>query len=97
MQRRAVPSEVSVMLTEAELQFHEAMLDIYRRAKAEADYNATRGYTALWERKRLGLTVEAPILQPAWQVLFSDAERSIAVNRLREYGYSASLPDVPSA
>ena len=29
------------MPTEAESQFNEAMLNIYRRAKAEAGYNAT--------------------------------------------------------
>ena len=110
------------MPTEAESQFNEAMLNIYRRAKTEASYNATRflsmvvehgglktaryllhaatvseGYTALWERKRLDLTVEAMILQPAWQALCSDVERRIAVNRLREYGYSGSLPDVAPA
>ena len=110
------------MPTEAESQFNEAMLNIYRRAKAEAGYNATRflsmvvehggletaryllhaatvseGYTALWERKRLDLTVEAMILQPEWQALFSDTERRIAVNCLREYGYSGSLPDVAQA
>ena len=79
------------MPTEAESQFNEAMLNIYRRAKAEAGYNATRflsmvvehggletaryllhagtvseGYTALWERKRLDLTVEAMVLRPEW-------------------------------
>lgn len=110
------------MLTDAENQFNEAMLDIYRRAKAEAGYNATRflsmvverggletaryllhaatvseGYTALWERKRLDLTVEAMVLRPEWQGLFSDVELRIAVSRLREYGYSGSLPDVDSA
>jgi len=67
-----------------ENEFHEAMLDIYRKAKSEAKYNAQRflqmvvdhggieaakmlinsetvseGYTALWERGRLDLTVEA--------------------------------------
>src|SRR5436190_24360490 len=110
------------MPLEPEHQFNEAMLEIYRRAKAEASYNATRflsmvverggletaryllhaatvseGYTALWERKRLDLTVEAMILRPEWQALFSDVERRIAVNRLREYGYSGSLPDVAPA
>jgi len=105
-----------------ERQFNEAMVDIYRRAKAEAGYNATRflsmvverggletaryllhaatvseGYTALWERKRLDLTVEAMILRPEWQALFADVERRIAVNRLREYGYSGSLPDIAPA
>jgi hypothetical protein len=110
------------MPTDAERSFHEAMLGIYRRAKAEAGYNATRflgmvverggletaryllhaptvseGYAALWERKRLDLTVEAIILQPEWQDLFSDDERRIAVNRLREYGYSGPFPDVAPA
>jgi hypothetical protein len=100
------------MLTELQSGFNEAMLNIYRRAKSEAGYNATRflgmvverggletaryllhaptvseGYTALWERQRLDLTVEAMILRPEWQGLFSDSERRIAVERLRDYGY----------
>ena len=50
------------------------------------------GYTALWERNRLDLTVEAMILRPEWHGLFSDVDRQIAVKRLREYGYSGSLP-----
>jgi hypothetical protein len=110
------------MLTDSERQFHEAMLVIYRRAKAEAGYNAARflgmvverggletaryllnaatiseGYAALWERKRLDLTVEAMILQPEWHGLFSDGERRTAMSRLREYGYSVPLPDLPPA
>jgi len=110
------------MPTEAERHFHEAMLDIYRRAKAGAGFNATRHvgmvverggletaryllhattvserYAAWWERKRLDLTIEAMTLQPEWQALFSDVEPRIAVNRLREYGYSGSLPDVAPA
>ncbi len=89
------------------------MLDVYRRAKAEAGYNATRflrmvtemggyetartlihapavseGYTALWERERLDLTVEAVILQSEWRDLFSELEREIARRRLAEYGYN---------
>jgi hypothetical protein len=100
------------MPTDLEKQFNEAMLDVYRRAKAEAGYNATRflgmvtemggyetartlihaptvseGYTALWERGRLDLTVEAVILQSKWRDLFSELERDIARRRLAEYGY----------
>jgi hypothetical protein len=45
------------------------------------------GYTALWERKRLDLTVEALVLQAKWNPLFSDQERGIARKRLEEYGY----------
>jgi hypothetical protein len=105
------------MPSELEAQFHEAMLNIYRRAKAEAHYTATRflgmvvdtgglataryllhaekvsdGYTALWERGRLDLTVEAMILDDTWRPLFADEERAIAVARLRQYGYSGPLP-----
>lgn len=95
-----------------ELEFDMAMMEIYKRAKAEAGYNATRylqmlqesrglvtartllsvsnvsdGYTALWERKRLDLTVEALILQSKWHLLFSDQERGIAHKRLEDYDY----------
>ncbi len=45
------------------------------------------GYTALWERRRLDLTVEALILQKKWYPLFSDQERDIARKRLEEYKY----------
>lgn len=92
--------------------FDEAMLEVYRRARSEAGYNASRflgmlndmgglrtarallhapavsdGYTALWERQRLDLTVEAVILHPEWHPLFSDHERQIARERLEEYGF----------
>src|SRR5438309_1997218 len=107
-------SRWTVMPTDLEKRFNEAMLDVYRRAKAEAGYNATRflgmvsdlggyetartlihaptvseGYTALWEGERLDLTVEAVILEPEWQDLFSEIERVIARRRLAEYGYNA--------
>jgi hypothetical protein len=48
------------------------------------------GYVALWERKRLDLTVEAVILAPEWHSLFSESEREIARNRLADYGYKVS-------
>jgi len=107
------------MLSKLESEFHDAMLEIYRRAKSEADYNATRflgmvserggletartllhaatvsdGYAALWERRRLDLTVEAVILDSKWEPLFSNGERRIAVDRLREYGFTGRLPDI---
>lgn len=47
----------------------------------------SEGYIALWERKRLDLTVESLILQPEWIDLFSNEERDIARKRLTEYGY----------
>jgi len=46
------------------------------------------GYTALWELKRLDLTVEAVILKPEWHDLFSEEERNIARERLTQYGYN---------
>ena len=48
----------------------------------------SEGYTALWERGRLDLTVEAVILQHEWRDLFSELEREIARRRLVEYGYN---------
>lgn len=45
------------------------------------------GYTAMWERQRLDLIVEAIILKPEWKELFSDDERKIAKTRLEQYGY----------
>ncbi len=104
-----------------ELQFHEAMLTVYKRAKSEAHYNArifvgmvvdkggletarylldtstvSEGYTALWQRKRLDLTVEAVILDQQWSPLFTSAQRRTAIERLQQYGYTGSLPDINS-
>jgi len=101
------------MPDDLEIQFNEAMLNIYRRAKAEAKYNATlflqmvtdhggleaarrlinsetvsSGYTALWERGRLDLTVEAMVLEtPRYHPLFTSEELKICASRLRDYGY----------
>jgi hypothetical protein len=100
------------MPAELQTRFHEAMLEIYRRAKSDAGYNATRflgmvseqggyeaartlihastvsdGYTALWERGHLELTVEALILRPEWHDLFSESERNIARDRLTKYHF----------
>lgn len=50
----------------------------------------TEGYTALWERRRLDLTVEALVLQPAWIALFTAEERDTARKRLAEYGYNVA-------
>jgi hypothetical protein len=45
------------------------------------------GFTALWERRRLDLAVEAVVLRPEFQTLFSDDEREIAQDRLVSYGF----------
>lgn len=46
------------------------------------------GYTALWERKRLDLTVEAQVLEtPRFHDLFTGEELEICRRRLSEYGH----------
>ena len=48
----------------------------------------SEGYTALWERKRLDLTVEAVIHDnPKWHPLFNQEELDTCVKRLTDYGY----------
>jgi hypothetical protein len=49
--------------------------------------NVSEGYVALWERKRLDLTVEALVLSDEWSPLFTHHEQTIARDRLKEYGY----------
>ena len=48
----------------------------------------SEGYSSLWERNRLDLTVEALVLNPKWHSLFTAEELEIARNRLVEYGYT---------
>ena len=46
------------------------------------------GYTALWERKRLGLTMEAMLIgRSEFRPLFTEAELQICRKRLKDYGY----------
>ncbi|MEO9228414.1 MAG: hypothetical protein ABI216_05615 [Devosia sp.] len=48
------------------------------------------GYTALYERGRLDLTVEAMVIENAeWRELFTVGELDRARERLRQYGYKA--------
>ncbi len=46
------------------------------------------GFTALWECKRLDLTVEVLVLSPEFASLFEDNEKRVARDRLRQYGYN---------
>lgn len=47
------------------------------------------GYTALWERGRLDLSVEAVVLEnPKWHSLFSEDEIAICRKRLKAYDYT---------
>lgn len=100
-------------IPDLERAFHDAMVEIYQRAKREANYTATyfiqmvselgglaaaqqllhasavsQGFTALWERHRLDLTMEAMIVEEErFQPLFTDDELETARRRLAEYGY----------
>lgn len=48
----------------------------------------SQGYTELWERDRLDLTVEALIHDnPRWQSLFTQEELAICRKRLIDYRY----------
>ena len=55
----------------------------------------SEGYTALWERDRLDLTVEALLHDhPEYHPLFTDEEREIARRRLEEYRYPPVIDPV---
>ena len=47
----------------------------------------SQGFTELWERGRLDLTVEALVLQPEFSPLFTQAELRTARRRLEEFGF----------
>lgn len=49
--------------------------------------NATEGFTRLWECKRLDLSLEVLILKDKYKELFTDNERQLCLDRLKEYGY----------
>jgi hypothetical protein len=72
--------------------FHR-MLTEYRgietaRILLHAKY-VSDGYTALWERGRLDLTVEALIVEdPEFHALFTDEELAVCRQRLKDYQYS---------
>lgn len=108
-------------MTPLERRFHDAMLDIYRRAKSEASYDATiflgmvskrgglstaqylintpkpsDGYTALYLRGRLDLTVEAVVVEnPEWHELFTEEELAKAATRLKQYEYKPRKRPTP--
>lgn len=48
------------------------------------------GFTALWQKGRLHLSVEAVIIQPRFAGLFSEAEIETARRRLGQFGHSES-------
>ncbi len=56
----------------------------HRRRCAPA---ASDGFTALWERSGLDLSVEALVLRPEFAELLEDDDRHRAVDRLQQYRY----------
>ncbi len=116
-------AERTSTVSDLEKAFDQAMLTIYRRAKAEAGYRASaflamlnargglstarqlinsprpsEGYTRLWERGRLDLTVEATVIDdPKWHPLFQPEELDRARKRLRDYHYQASTVNTEGA
>lgn len=50
--------------------------------------NIERSSTALWKCGRFDLMFEYLVLQPKYADLFTDAEKEMARNRLKKYGYS---------
>jgi hypothetical protein len=50
---------------------------------------ASDGFTALWERGRLDLTVETLVLSEQYRELFSEDEREAAAARLAAYRSSS--------
>ncbi len=47
----------------------------------------SEGFTTLWLSKRLDLTVEAHVIKPEFEALFTEEERQKARERLTEYKY----------
>ena len=47
----------------------------------------TYGFEVLWEHNRLDLSVEAHVLKEKYSELFSDAEKEMCRNRLRNFGF----------
>jgi DNA-binding Lrp family transcriptional regulator len=72
--------------------FHNMLSERGGLATAKALINAAKpsdGYTALYERNRLDLTVEAVVLRGVeWPDLFEVEELNRARKRLQQYGYN---------
>ncbi|MBM6397898.1 hypothetical protein JQC79_19285 [Ochrobactrum anthropi] len=71
--------------------FLQMLTDNFGFATARTLINAKKesdGYTALYQRGRLDLTVEALVTEtPEWRKLFTDEELKRAEKRLSDYGY----------
>lgn len=55
--------------------------------KLIAKNEGTYGFEILWENNRLDLSVEALVLKPQYEELFSDEERKQCRDRLENFGF----------
>lgn len=55
-----------------------------------AKEGGTYGFEVLWENKRLDLSVEALVLNPEYETLFTDEERMLCKDRLEKFGYDTT-------
>lgn len=53
----------------------------------------SEGFTTLWEKGRLDLSVEYHVLLPVFEHLFDRREREIAYRRLQDYDFDVSVFD----
>ncbi|MDR1218508.1 MAG: hypothetical protein LBK73_02745 [Treponema sp.] len=56
--------------------------------KLIASKDIPSGFTTLWEKGRLDLSMEKIIQEPEWRNLFTDDDRKKAKKRLMDYGYN---------
>ena len=72
------------------VRFHQLMSRIGAVAAAKqliTKPGGTEGFTTLWMHKWLDLSIEAHVLKPEYQELFTEEERRICEERLTEMGY----------
>ncbi len=50
----------------------------------------TDGFARLWECHRLDLSVEAHVLKPEYETLFTEEERKLCRDRLEQFGYKVA-------
>ncbi len=53
-----------------------------------AKEGGTYGFEVLWENKRLDLSVETLVLRPQYESLFTEEERKLCRERLKQFGYN---------
>lgn len=56
-----------------------------------AKNGGTYGFEILWEHGRLDLSVEAHVLKPQYEELFTDEERLICRDRLESFGFYTEI------